>query len=77
MAKPKQKQINIRLSEDIDKRLSALARTTHRTKSFYVRQAVFEHMENLEDYYLAISRLEENQPTIAIDDVERELGLDD
>ncbi len=47
----------LRLPEDIEKRLAALAKKTGRTKSFYAREAILEHIEELEDYYLAEERL--------------------
>lgn len=45
--------IAVRLPEDIERRLSDLARKTGRTKTFYVREAVQAHLEDLEDLYLA------------------------
>ena len=47
----------IRLPEDIEARLDKLARRTGRTKTFYARQAILEHLENLEDVFLAERRL--------------------
>ena len=47
----------LRLPEDVEKRLAALAKKTGRTKSFYAREAILEHIEELEDYYLAEERL--------------------
>jgi RHH-type rel operon transcriptional repressor/antitoxin RelB len=43
----------IRLPRTIEKRLDKLARRTGRTKTFYARQAILEHLEDLEDLYLA------------------------
>jgi len=43
----------IRLSPSIEKRLEKLARRTGRTKTFYVREAILDHLEDLEDRYLA------------------------
>lgn len=43
----------VRLPEDIENRLADLARKTGRTKTFYVRQAIIEHLDDLEDIYLA------------------------
>lgn len=43
----------VRLPSDLETRLDALAKATGRTKSFYVREAVAEHIEDLEDLYLA------------------------
>jgi RHH-type rel operon transcriptional repressor/antitoxin RelB len=67
----------IRLPKEIEDRLEALARQTGRTKTYYARQAILEYLDDLEDYYLAVARLEENLPTIPLEEVERQLGLAD
>lgn len=71
----------IRLPDDIELRLEALAKATGRTKTFYARQAILQHIEGLEDIYLAESRLEAlragRTKTTSLDDVEKELGLAD
>jgi RHH-type rel operon transcriptional repressor/antitoxin RelB len=43
----------IRLSQSVEKRLEKLARRTGRTKTFYAREAILTHLEDLEDLYLA------------------------
>lgn len=43
----------IRLPQEIELRLEQLARMTGRTKTFYAREAILSHLEELEDYYLA------------------------
>ena len=43
----------IRLPIDIESRLEKLAKATGRSKSFYAREAILEHLEDLEDYFLA------------------------
>ena len=43
----------IRLPKEIEKRLSALAKKTGRSKSFYVREAIIAHLDELENDYLA------------------------
>ncbi|XTI73787.1 type II toxin-antitoxin system RelB family antitoxin (plasmid) [Acidithiobacillus sp. AC3] len=50
--------IGVRLSSDIEKRLDALAKATGRTKSYYVREAILEHLDDMEDAYLAEAALE-------------------
>lgn len=45
--------ITIRLTKQQELRLNALAARTGRTKSFYVRTAVNEYLEDLEDAYAA------------------------
>ena len=69
----------IRLPADIEKRLDDLAKKTGRTKTFYACQAILEHLEDLEDMYLAqavIERIDAGQEQIfSLDEVEKELGL--
>jgi RHH-type rel operon transcriptional repressor/antitoxin RelB len=48
----------IRLSQSIEKRLENLARRTGRTKTYYVREAILEHLDDIEDLYLAERALE-------------------
>ena len=43
----------LRLPPKLEKRLDALAKKTGRTKSFYAREAILRHIEDLEDYHLA------------------------
>jgi RHH-type rel operon transcriptional repressor/antitoxin RelB len=45
----------IRLPQSIEKRLEKLA---WRTKTYYVREAILEHLEDIEDLYLAEGALE-------------------
>jgi RHH-type transcriptional regulator, rel operon repressor / antitoxin RelB len=71
----------IRLPEDIEARLENLAKRTGRSKTFYARQAILEHLDDLEDLYLAEQRwlsLERGESrTASLAEVERGLGLDD
>ena len=46
----------IRLPESIESRLEKLAAKTGRTKSYYVREAILNQLDDLEDYYLAERR---------------------
>jgi RHH-type rel operon transcriptional repressor/antitoxin RelB len=71
----------IRLPTEVENRLDALAKATGRTKTFYARQAILEHLDDLEDVYLAEQRLIDVRAgrscTHSLDDVERDLGLAD
>ena len=71
----------IRLSADIEKRLDRLAKAAGRTKTFCAREAILEHLDELEDLYLAEQRLIDNRAgrsrTYTLEEVERELGLAD
>ena len=65
----------IRLDTETEKRLTHLARKTGRTKTFYVREAILEHLQDLEDIYLAAKRLQSPARTYSARAVKRELGL--
>ncbi len=69
----------LRLPEEIEIRLEKLAKSTGRTKSFYAREAIIEHLADLEDLYLAEKRLAKvrsgRTKTVSLNVVEAELGL--
>ena len=48
--------ISIRLPQEMEDRLATLAEKTGRSKSFFIRQALEEHLEEMEDIYLAEER---------------------
>lgn len=66
----------IRLPEDIEARLTALAAKTGRTKTFYAKEAILEHMDNMEDKYTAANRLENPGKRWTLDEIEQDLDLD-
>ena len=71
----------LRLPDDLEARLDALAKKTGRTKSFYAREAIAEYIDDLEDLYLAQKRqaLRERGKTLTVPlaEVEKSLGLAD
>ena len=75
------KQTAIRLPDETYERLQALAARTGRTATFYIRQAIEEHLEDLEDIYLAeqvLGKLARGETrTYTLEEVELKLGLDD
>lgn len=64
----------IRLPEEIENRLTALAKKTGRTKTFYAKEAILEHIDDMEDKYLAVTRLENPDNRFSLDEMEK--GLD-
>ena len=73
--------IGIRIPKSVKDRLDVLAQKTGRTRTFYIRQALLEHLDDLEDKYMAqqvLGRVKEGEEELySLDDVERDLGLDD
>jgi RHH-type rel operon transcriptional repressor/antitoxin RelB len=70
----------IRLPAEVENRLDALAKATGRTKTFYAREAILEHLDDLEDLYLAEQRLIDNRAgktrSVPLEEVMKRYGMD-
>lgn len=49
---------SLRIPEDIGKRLTVLSEVTGRTKTFYILEALVEHIDTMEEVYLSEAALE-------------------
>lgn len=71
--------VSLRLPDDVSKRLDRLAKRTGRSKTFYMIEAIREHLDDLEDLYVAEQRLIAlrggRSRTYTLEEVERDLGL--
>ena len=71
----------IRLPSVVESRLEALSRATGRTKTFYAREAILEHLDDLEDLYLAEQRLIDiragRAETVSLEAVMQRYGMED
>ena len=65
----------IRLKPELEARLARLAKLTGRTKTFYAREAIEQHLEDLEDYYLAADAARNPGRSHTPEEAKRELGL--
>lgn len=66
----------IRISQDIETRLQSLAHKTGRTKTYYAREALLRFLEDMEDEYLALSRLETPTKRWSLEELEQGLDLE-
>ncbi len=70
----------IRLPENVENRLEALARKTGRSKTFHAREAILEHLDDLEDLYLAEQEMVELRAgrlkAIPLEEVMKQYGLE-
>ncbi len=68
----------VRLNDETERRLDALAARTGRTKTFCPREAIDAHLDNFEDFYLAEERLRDfrSEDAIPLSALRAELGLD-
>ena len=48
----------IRLDRTLEKRLDRLVKRTGRTKAYFLREMIESRLEDLEDYYLALTTME-------------------
>ncbi|MBV8438229.1 MAG: ribbon-helix-helix protein, CopG family [Silvibacterium sp.] len=69
--------LGVRLEPELEARLESLAKATGRTKSFYAKEAIRQYIEDREDSLLADKILSRNEPVYTLEEVKRELGLDD
>ena len=72
--------LTIRLPESTEERLSRLAKETGRTKSFFVKEALKNYLEDLEDIYLSdkvVDRIRKGEEdVISSEEMGKILGLD-
>jgi RHH-type transcriptional regulator, rel operon repressor / antitoxin RelB len=63
----------IRLDHTTENRINHLAKMTGRSKSYYVREAIQKYLDEQEDVYIALYRLEHPEATISLEEIKREL----
>lgn len=66
----------IRIPNDIENRLQQLAKKTGRTKTYYAREAILRFIEDMEDEYLALSRLETPTKRWTLEELEQGIDLE-
>jgi len=73
--------VSIRLPDKVANRLNQLSALTGRSKSFYITEAILEHLDDLEDIYIAEKRLEDiragKTKTVPLEEVMKRYGLED
>ncbi len=69
--------LGVRIDKETEERLEHLCEKTAHTKSYYVKKALRNFLDDREDYLLGLSVLEKREKTISLDALEKELGLED
>jgi len=68
--------ISVRLPEEMEARIDRLSKMTQRPKSFFIREAIANYLEDMEDYYEALKRQKDDERNlISIEELERALDL--
>lgn len=66
--------LSLRLPPGIEPRLDALTKKTGRSKSYYAREAILRHIEDIEDTYLARRRRRRGGSRVTLERLERDLA---
>ena len=71
--------VSLRLPDDVSHRLQDLAQRTGRSKTYYMVEAIREHIDDLGDLYLAEQRLIDirsgKTQTVSLEDMMKSYGL--
>ena len=68
--------IAVRLPSEIEERITQLAARTGRTKTYYIKEAIMEHLDEMEDRYLALDRLENPAERWTLEEMEQGLDME-
>lgn len=73
--------LGVRLPEELEKRLTSLAKETHRSKTYYVTEALIAYLEAHERELRAIAAYEEQRrngtlKTFSLEEIKKRHGLD-
>lgn len=66
----------VRLPDELEECLSDLAKETHRPKSYYVKQAIQDYLDEHEEHLLVLSRLEKKNPRLSLEEMEPRLDVE-
>lgn len=73
--------VSLRLPDEVTERLDKLASITGRSKTFYMIEAIKDHLDDLEDLYLAESELiairSGHSSTASLENMLKRYGLED
>ncbi|WP_333699286.1 DUF6290 family protein [Rivihabitans pingtungensis] len=72
--------VSLRLPDEVVQRLDKLATMTGRTKSSYMVEAIQEHLDDLEDLYLAEQRMADiragRDQAVPLEEVMKRYGME-
>ena len=72
--------VSLRLPDEVSQRLEQLVELTGRSKTYYMVEAICEHLDDLEDLYLAEQRLIDHRAgkthAVPLEEVMKRYGLE-
>lgn len=69
--------VTVRLDKQQEERLERLAKITGRSKSFFIKKAIENSIDDLEDLYLALERLENPGERLSMEEMRKRLEVED
>ncbi|NRA89526.1 MAG: ribbon-helix-helix protein, CopG family [Simkaniaceae bacterium] len=73
--------LGVRLPDELQKTLDGICALSKRSKSSIVKEILEEHLEDVYDYHLALSRIQKRkkfpEKPYSLEEVEKELGLNE
>jgi RHH-type rel operon transcriptional repressor/antitoxin RelB len=66
----------VRISRELDERLTRLAEKTNRSKAYYARKAIETFLDDHEDYLTAVAALEASKERVSLREFKKRLDLD-
>jgi len=70
------KVITVRIPEEISEKLDDLSREIRREKSFIIKSALVQYLDEYVDYQIALDRLKDkDDKIITSEDLRKELGI--
>jgi len=68
--------ISVRLDQKLEKELEEIAKITNRPKSFFIKEALKEYLEDIKDILEAKERISDpKRELITLDELKRELDV--
>ncbi|MBI2251384.1 MAG: ribbon-helix-helix protein, CopG family [Armatimonadetes bacterium] len=69
--------LSVRLPKELEKKLERLSKITKRSKSFFVKEALENQLEDLEDFYAALDILSKaNSKYYTTEEIEKSLNYE-
>ncbi len=68
--------LSVRLPKEMENRINRLAESTQRPKSFFIKEALNNYLEDMEDYYEVLKRKKDpKRNLISIEELEHALEI--
>ena len=68
--------LSVRISEPLAKELDEVAKSTERSRSFHIQQALKSYLKEQADLQIALDRLQDStDPVLSLKDIKKSLGV--